>query len=502
MSNEGEPENRLSIRARLAQRRGLNVAAPPPTSVSIPAQSPAQVGTDAVPEAPRQAEPGRAAHLTPALQQLKASIHQLLLERHADEELDVADRPRVRSMIAALADTFVRANQVSLSRLDYDNLIESLLNDVLGLGPLEPLLNDPEVSEIMVNNPRQVFVERAGTITLSSVKFQGDQQLMQVIQRIVGSVGRRVDESSPMVDARLKDGSRVNVVLPPLVLNGPVLTIRKFSQTRLTAADLIEQGSASSDMIDYLRAAVRSRLSIIVSGGTSSGKTTLLNVMSGFIPESERIITIEDAAELQLQLENLITMESRPANVESSGTVTIRDLVRNALRMRPDRIIVGECRGGEALDMLQAMNTGHEGSLSTVHANSPKDSLGRLETMALMAGADLPADAIIRQIAAAVDVIVQVQRMRGGRRRIVSIAEVAGISNGEIQLQDMFVFDQVGVAADGHTTGYHTATGARSHFTDHFEVSGEEVPESMFTPTPRPTAMRPASRKPHPHDVR
>jgi pilus assembly protein CpaF len=500
MSGDGKSENQLSIRARLAQRRGLNAPAPP--RVPTPAPVTARAGTGAVTAQPQQPATSSGAHLTPALQQLKASIHQLLLERHADEELDVADRSRVRSMIAALADTFVRANQVSLSRLDYDNLIDSLLDDVLGLGPLEHLLNDPEISEIMVNNPRQVFVERAGTITLSSVKFQGDQQLMQVIQRIVGSVGRRVDESSPMVDARLKDGSRVNVVLPPLVLNGPVLTIRKFSQTRLTAADLIGQGSASSDMVDYLRAAVRSRLSVIVSGGTSSGKTTLLNVMSGFIPESERIITIEDAAELQLELENLITMESRPANVESSGTVTIRDLVRNALRMRPDRIIVGECRGGEALDMLQAMNTGHEGSLSTVHANSPKDALGRLETMALMAGADLPAEAIIRQIGAAVDVIVQVQRMRGGRRRIVSIAEVTGMSGGEIQLQDLFVFNQVGISADGQAIGYHTATGARSHFNDHFEVSGEEVSDSMFAPAPQPTVTRPASRKPHSQDVR
>ncbi len=470
----------MSIRDRLAQRRDLNLPPAPPGTPAKPDL--AKVAGPSPVAAPSQG----AGHLSPALQKLKASIHQLLLERHADEELDIADRARVSAMIAALTDNYVRANQVSLSRLDYDNLIASLRDDVLGLGPLEHLLNDPQVTEIMVNSPHQVFVEREGRITLSAVKFQSDQQLMQVIQRIVGTVGRRVDESSPMVDARLKDGSRVNVVLPPLVLNGPVLTIRKFSQTRLTADDLIDHGTASAGIIDYLRAAVRSRLSIIVSGGTSSGKTTLLNVVSGFIPDSERIITIEDAAELQLQLDNLITMESRPPNVETSGAVTIRDLVRNALRMRPDRIIVGECRGGEALDMLQAMNTGHEGSLSTVHANSPKDALGRLETMALMAGAELPAAAIIRQIAAAVDVIVQVQRLRGGRRRIVSIAELTGLRDGEIRIQDIFTFHQLGISPDGHALGYHSATGTRSHFMDQFQVSGEELADSTFTPTPKP----------------
>lgn len=491
------PDSRMSIRARIAQRRELNLPAAP--SATVP--GPSVVQPAAIPTAPRDARANQGIQLTPALQQLKSSIHQLLLERHADEHLDVADRARVRSIIAGLTDSFVRANQVSLSRLDYDNLIASLLDDVLGLGPLEHLLNDPEVSEIMVNNARQVFVERRGTIALSSVKFQSDQQLMQVIQRIVGSVGRRVDESSPMVDARLNDGSRVNVVLPPLVLKGPALTIRKFSKTRLTADNLVDQGSASPGMIEYLRAAVRSRLSVIVSGGTSSGKTTLLNVVSGFIPVAERVITIEDAAELQLQLENLITMEARPANVESTGAITIRDLVRNALRMRPDRIIVGECRGGEALDMLQAMNTGHEGSLSTVHANSPKDAIGRLETMALMAGADLPAAAIVRQIAAAVDVIVQVQRLRGGRRRIVSIAEVAGLRDGDIQLQELFAFNQVGISPDGEAIGYHSATGAESIFAEHFQVSGEEVSESIFKPTPKPPAMQQAPAKPHAQKV-
>ena len=478
----GTPENRGSIRERLAQRRGLPPLVPVVEKVAEVPRPPLRAA-----ESPETGA-ARGGQLTPALSKLKAAIHQLLLERHSDKPLDVADREGVNVIIAALTDSFVRANQVSLSRLDYDNLIASLLDDVLGLGPLENLLSDPEVTEIMVNNARQVFVERAGRISLSSVRFESDQQLLQVIERIVSSVGRRVDESSPMVDARLKNGSRVNVVLPPLVLKGPALTIRKFSRQRLTASDLVDAGTASEAMIAYLQAAVRSRLSVIVSGGTSSGKTTLLNILSGFIPEGERIITIEDAAELQLQHENLITMESRPPNVESSGAVTIRDLVRNALRMRPDRIIVGECRGGEALDMLQAMNTGHEGSLSTVHANSPKDALTRLETMALMAGADLPAAAINRQIGSAIDTVVQVQRLRGGLRRIVSIAEVVGILDGEVRTQEVFTFQQVGVTPDGHAIGYHTATGDPSRFMDTFRLSGEEVPESIFTPSPKPTA--------------
>ncbi len=487
----------MSIRDRLAQRRG---AGPPPVVPAAPRPEPAPEPPLAVPAAMPQPEPvhvdsAAGGRLTPALQKLKASIHELLLERHADEQLDVADREGVRAMIAALTDNFVRANQVSLSRLDYDNLIASLLDDVLGLGPIEALLNDPEITEIMVNNPRQVFVERDGRITLSPVRFESNQHLMQVIERIVGSVGRRVDESSPMVDARLENGSRVNVVLPPLVLKGPALTIRKFSQTRLTASDMIKSGAASGPMIEYLRAAVRSRLSVIVSGGTSSGKTTLLNVLSSFIPESERIITIEDAAELQLVHENLITMESRPPNVESLGAVTIRDLVRNALRMRPDRIIVGECRGGEALDMLQAMNTGHEGSLSTVHANSPRDALSRLETMVLMAGADLPAAAIIRQISSAIEIVVQVQRVHGGRRRIVSIAEVAGLRDGEVQVRDLFKFEQLGISPEGHAVGYHTATGGASRFIDRFRVSGEEVGESIFEPTTGPHAKDPPAHK-------
>ena len=440
-----------------------------------------------LPHLPRLPHPGEPAPAPaepapPTLQQLKASIFNLLLERVTAEHVDSADRERVRSMTVYLTDSFLAANSLHLTQPDYDKLVASLLGDVLGFGPLEPLLSDPEVTEIMVNHASLIFVERHGRITRSPITFDSDKQLMSVIQRAIGAAGRRVDESSPMVDARLADGSRVNVVLPPIVLKGPAVTIRRFSQKRLTADDLVDLGAASPEMIAYLRAAVRSRASIIVSGGTSSGKTTLLNVLSHFIPEGERIVTIEDAAELQLEHEDLITMQTRLPNVEGVGAVTIRDLVRNALRMRPDRIVVGECRGGEALDMLQAMNTGHEGSLSTIHANSPEDALSRLETMVLMAGTELPAKAIARQIAAAVDIVMQTERVRGGKRRIVRIAEIVGLHENEVQMRDLFTFRQTGLSPDGDALGVHTATGHVSRLLERFRMSGEELPESIFKP--------------------
>jgi pilus assembly protein CpaF len=432
---------------------------------------------------PDEPEPTSAGGLSATLLDLKASIFRLLLRRDVSERLDVADREQVRSVIASVTDSYVVAHSLTVTAVDRDKLVASLVGDVLGFGPLEPLFSDPEVTEIMVNDADKIFVERHGRITRSPITFESDEQLMSVIQRAIGSLGRRVDESSPMVDARLADGSRVNVVLPPVVPKGAAISIRRFSQKRLTADDLVAFGTASVEMIAYLRAAVRSRVSIIVSGGSSSGKTTLLNVLSRFIPEGERIITIEDAAELQLEHENLITMQSRLPNVEGVGAITIRDLVRNALRMRPDRIVVGECRGGEALDMLQAMNTGHEGSLSTIHANSPEDALSRLETMAIMAGMDLPPKAIERQIAAAVDIVVQAERVRGGKRRIVTIAETMGLHEGEVQMRDLFAFQQTGVSADGDAMGAHTATGQTSRFLERFRVSGEELPESVFVPT-------------------
>src|SRR5437867_9351415 len=411
----------------------------------------------------------------------KAAIFARLVERHADE-IDITDREGVRSRIASLAEEHVKEAGILLNRLDYGHLLEALLDEVLGLGPLQVLLDDPKTTEIMVNNPHQIYVERAGRVSLSPVVFESAAQMRQVIDRIVSSVGRRVDESSPMVDARLRDGSRVNVVLPPLALDGPCMTIRKFSRDKLQPDDLIATGSATPDMIRFLEAAVRTKLNVLVSGGTSSGKTTLLNVLSGFIPAEERIVTVEDAAELQLRQAHVIRLEARPPNVEGKGAVEIRDLVRNSLRMRPDRIIVGECRGGEALDMLQAMNTGHEGSMSTVHANTPYDAFGRLETMVLMAGADLPVRAIQKQVASAIDIVVQAERVRGGARKIVSIAEVTGLTNGETQFQELFQFRQTGLDHEGNANGYHTATGNMSVHLDHFAQRGETLPDAAFQP--------------------
>ena len=409
----------------------------------------------------------------------KAAIFAVLVERHADE-IDITDRAGVRSRITTLAEEHVKATGISLNRLDYGHLLEALLDEVLGLGPLQVLLDDPATTEIMVNNPHQIYVERGGRVTQSPVVFESAAQMRQVIDRIVSTVGRRVDESSPMCDARLRDGSRVNVVLPPLSIDGPCLTIRKFSRDKLRPEDLLAIGSASTGMIEFLRAAVRSKLSILVSGGTSSGKTTLLNILSGFIPSDERIVTIEDSAELQLRQRHVIRLESRPPNVEGKGVVEIRDLVRNALRMRPDRIIVGECRGSEALDMLQAMNTGHEGSMSTVHANSPYDAFGRLETMVLMGGADLPARAIQKQIASAIDIVVQAERVRGGARKIVSVAEVTGLDNGDTQFQELFAFRRTGVDDEGNAVGLHSATGKRSIHLEHFAERGEILSEAIF----------------------
>ena len=412
----------------------------------------------------------------------KAAIHDLLVERHADE-IDIGDREGVRKLIASLTEEYMRTSAIALNRLDYGNLIDALLDEVLGLGPLQPLLEDPVISEVMINHARQIFVERAGRVMLSPVVFESDAQLRQVIDRVVSSVGRRVDESSPMCDARLRDGSRVNVILPPLALDGACMTIRKFSRDKLRPSDLLAAGAVTADMMQFLEAAVRSRLSILVSGGTSSGKTTLLNILSGYIPADERIVTIEDAAELQLRQTHVIRLEARPPNVEGKGAIEIRDLVRNSLRMRPDRILVGECRGGETLDMLQAMNTGHEGSMSTVHANSPRDAISRLEAMVLMGGADLPSRAIQKQIASAIDVIVQAQRVRGGARKIVSISEVTGLAGGETETQELFQFRAVGVDDDGNVHGFHAATGKRSVHLDHFAERGVNLSDAMFQAT-------------------
>jgi pilus assembly protein CpaF len=491
------------------QQRGAPSPAAPPPGVAPPpvappsngggrkAQSPTETVTMTAPAAPTPTAPpaapqsgvadragGAAPSVTPQFAAAKTAVHAKLLEQYANK-IDVSDREFVKEKIVELTEEYIRTSGMTMTRPDRERLIESLMDDILGLGPLEVLLNDRDISEIMINHPKQIYIEKKGTPMLSEVTFENDKQLMRVIDRVVSSVGRRVDESTPMADARLKDGSRVNVIIPPLALKGPCMTIRKFSKEKLGPNDLLKFKSATPAMIHFLQSCVRARLNMIVSGGTGSGKTTLLNILSGFIPTEERIITCEDAAELQLQQEHVITLESRPPNVEGKGSVTIRDLVKNCLRMRPDRIIVGECRSGEALDMLQAMNTGHDGSMSTLHANSPHEALSRLETLVLMAGADLPSRAIREQMASAVHLIVQQQRLRGGPRKIISIAEITGIEDGEIRYQEIFEYKQLTVK-DGKAVGYHTATGIKPTRYELIKASGEAIEDEWFTPTQEP----------------
>jgi pilus assembly protein CpaF len=413
-------------------------------------------------------------------------IHALLLETMDIRRQDISrmSDDRLRQETQAVIQKLIEERASELpSTLDKRSLCRQVLNEAVGLGPLEELLADDSVSEIMVNRYDQIFVERSGRLTRHPMTFTGDRAVMGVIERIVTPLGRRIDESSPMVDARLKDGSRVNAIIPPLALKGPTITIRKFSKRKLSADDLVSFGAVSREMAEFMRICVVGRKNIIVSGGTGSGKTTLLNILSNFIPQGERVITVEDAAELQLGHEHLISLESRPSNVEGKGGVSIRDLVRNTLRMRPDRIVVGECRGAEALDMLQAMNTGHEGSLTTLHANTPRDALARLETMVLMAGMDLPLPAIREQIASAVDVIVQQTRFSCGTRMVTHIAEVTGIESGTIQLQELFKFVQQGHHPDtGRIAGYFTGCNMVPSFYEDLIAARQPVDVSIFKP--------------------
>jgi pilus assembly protein CpaF len=430
-----------------------------------------------------------AAPLSPALAAAKAEIHADLLRRHA-AAIDISNRAGIRRLLTQLTEDHFRTRPPAalVTAADRERLVEILFDEVIGLGPLEAPLRDPDITEIMVNRPEQIFVERRGRIELTNLAFEDEASLRRVIDRIVSTIGRRVDESEPMCDARLKDGSRVNVVIPPVAIYGPCLTIRKFGREILTPEKIVNAGGSSEAIIEYLEAAVGTRLNVIVSGGTGSGKTTLLNVLSGFIPPNERIVTCEDAAELRLRQMHVVSLESKPANVEGRGAIAIRDLVRNALRMRPDRIIVGEVRGGEALDMLQAMNTGHDGSMSTLHANNPRDAIGRLETLVLLAGTELPSRAIRGQISSAINIVVQTERLRGGARKIVSVSEVFGLHDGEIGLNEVFTFRQISVTPDGRAVGYHTATGTGTTFEKHFKSNGIDLPENMFEPTPEPAA--------------
>ncbi len=410
--------------------------------------------------------------------ELKERIQDRLISE-LDPSMDLSRTEEVRRTIETMYDQYLMQEGLILSRVERQRLFEQIVAEILGYGPLEPFLRDDTITEIMVNGPNKIFVERNGKIEPVSVTFESEEHLMRIIDRIVSPLGRRIDESSPMVDARLPDGSRVNAIIPPLALNGPTLTIRKFARKPLAVEDLIRFGSITPEAIEFLKACVIARLNIIVSGGTGSGKTTFLNILSGFIPGDERIVTIENAAELQLRQEHVVTLESRPPNIEGKGEVTIRDLVINSLRMRPDRIVVGECRGGEALDMLQAMNTGHDGSLTTLHANSPRDALARLETMCLMAGMDLPARAIREQIASAVDLIIHQERMRDGSRKVVQITEVQGMEGDVIVLSDIFQFEQQGIE-NGRVIGRLKPTGIRPKFIEKIEAANIHLPPQIF----------------------
>jgi pilus assembly protein CpaF len=395
---------------------------------------------------------------------------------------DAELRLRVLEMLEWAVD---QEQGLPLTSADRRALLNEIASDVLGYGPIDPLLNDPDITEVMANGPYDVYYEKNGKILKSEAKFVDETHLRRIIDKIVGQIGRRVDEATPMVDARLPDGSRVNAVISPLSIGGPFLTIRKFSIDPYQEADLISFGTITQRVADFTRACVRGRLNLLISGGTGSGKTTTLNVMSSYIPGDERIVTVEDAAELQLHQEHVLTLESRPANIEGKGQVTIRDLVRNTLRMRPDRIVVGEVRGAEALDMLQAMNTGHDGSLTTVHSNSPRDTLSRIETMVLMAGFDLPVRAIREQVASAVDLIIHVSRLRDGTRRVTHVTEVEGMEGDVITLQDLFLFDfGMGVDEDGRYKGRLKATGIRPSFSEELENQGIRLPADLFDPEP------------------
>jgi pilus assembly protein CpaF len=433
--------------------------------------------------APTEPEPRDLAQQ--AYYDLKTRIHRQLIERLDLAKLELLPQEAVEQQIRRIVEDMLAADDTPLSRQERDQLVIEIEHETFGLGPIEPLMQDPTVSDILVNGPKTVYIERGGKLERTRVIFRDSAHLLQVIDRIVSRVGRRVDESSPMVDARLPDGSRVNAIIQPLALDGPVLSIRRFAADPYRMADLVEFKTLTPALAEIVRAAVQARLNILVSGGTGAGKTTLLNVLSNAIPNTERIVTIEDSAELQLQQEHVVRLETRPANVEGQGAVTQRDLVRNALRMRPDRIVVGEVRGPEVLDMLQAMNTGHDGSLSTVHANSTRDALSRIETMVLMSGIALPVRAMRDYVASALDMIIHLGRLSDGTRKVVRVTEVVGMEEDVITTQDIFVFDQQGIDADGRVIGFHRASGVRPKFTERLVRAGIHLGPEVFDPSTR-----------------
>jgi pilus assembly protein CpaF len=413
-------------------------------------------------------------------QEMKIRIHRRLIDKLDLGKMELMTNSELVREIASVIESLIISEGTPLNQMERDRLIVEIQHETFGLGPLEPLLADYQISDILVNNASKVYIEKGGKLIRTDVCFRDNAHLMQVIERIVSKVGRRIDESSPYVDARLPDGSRVNVIIPPLALDGPVLSIRRFGLDPLGMKNLLEVGALDQRMAVLLQGAVETRLNILVSGGTGTGKTTLLNSLSAFIPHNERVVTIEDSAELHLKQEHVVRLETRPANIEGKGEVTQRDLLRNALRMRPDRIIIGEVRGGEALDLLQAMNTGHDGSLSTVHANSSRDAIARLETMVLMAGLDLPERAIKEQIASALNLVVQLIRFSDGTRKVVKITEITGMEGNTIVMHDVMVFEQKGIDKEGRVLGEFKATGVRPRFAQRFQLHGYELPPGMF----------------------
>ncbi len=415
-----------------------------------------------------------------SFQEMKSRLHRALINRMDLTKLAALSQEQVHAEVSRLAENVLAQEAMPLSTADRDRLVNDVQHELFGLGPLEPLLADPTICDILVNSHGKIYVERRGKLEVTDVAFKDDEHLMRVIERIVSSVGRRIDESSPMVDARLRDGSRVNAIIPPLSLDGPVLSIRRFGAEPLRMDSLIENKALTRDIADMLQMCVRARLNVLISGGTGAGKTTLLNALSAYIPEDERIVTIEDSAELQLQQPHVVRLETRPPNIEGKGEVTQRDLVRNSLRMRPDRIVIGEVRGGEAIDMLQAMNTGHDGSLTTLHANTPRDALARLETMIQMTGMRLSDRAMRQQIAAALDLVIQVARLSDGTRRLTSISEITGMEGETITMQEIFQFERTGVDSQGQVVGRFRPTGIRPRFAERLKACGLQLPRVFF----------------------